>query len=129
MRSLWAVMDTTTLADAQQSLRRREGISEKNIAQNIGTWVRGNECPNLIMELPEWAQAHGIYAVIWTALPPKFNNEDGRAPTVDEAIAHLRELTGHAREDAERYIRMAPKQIDTAYRRKIEATLGWTPLD
>jgi hypothetical protein len=129
VRSLWALMDTAHLADAQEALRRREGIAGKNLPRHIGTWVRGHKCPDLIFELPEWAQARGIEAVIWTALPARFNDEDGQTPTADEAISYLRGLTGRAREDAERYVRLAPRQVDTPYRRKIEAALGWTPLE
>jgi hypothetical protein len=43
-----------------------------------------------------------------------------------DSIKHLSGLTGRAREDAERYIRFTPEQIDTPYRRRIEAELHWT---
>ncbi len=127
-RSLWAIMDNMELENAKEALRMRESIP-KNGAHNIGSWSRGAAAPALIVELPAWAEAHGIGSVVWTALPPKFQNQDGRVPTADEVVAYLRSLTGRVREDAERYIRRAPAQIDTPYRRKIEAALNWTPTD
>lgn len=91
----------------------------------IGSWQQGDPPPQLIPELPEWARAHGIDAAIWTALKARFNGKEA-APSAEEVIEYLRKLTGPARVNAERYVRWAPRQIDTEYRRKIEAELGWT---
>jgi hypothetical protein len=49
-------------------------------------------------------------------------------PTIDDALKSLRELPNEKRRNAEEYIRRAPTQIDTAYRRRIETELRWTPL-
>lgn len=65
-------------------------------------------------------------AVVWTKLGPKFNCEDGRVPKADEVIAHLSALPHEKRRNAEEYIRRTPPQIDTDYRRKIEAALHWS---
>lgn len=126
VRTLWAVMDTNNLQDAREALRQREG---KPISAHIAHWKTGENTPATIPQLAEWTQAHGIDAVIWTALPPKFAATDNRTPQIDEVLSHLRSLEGAKRDNAERYIRLAPRQIDTAYRRRIEAELGWTPLD
>lgn len=125
VRSLWAVMDATSVESSKEALRQREGTVQEHIAH----WRTGDNTPVAIPHLAEWARTHGIDAVIWTALPPKFAGKNKRAPTVDEVLVHLRSLEGSKRDNAERYIRLAPRQIDTAYRRKIEAELGWTPLD
>ena len=53
--------------------------------------------------------------------------KDGRQPTVEEIVKHLRELPCDVRERAEKYIRKAPRQIDTPYRRRIEAEFHWEP--
>ena len=123
VRSLWAVMDAADLPGAKEALRSREGCN----AVDIGTWSRGSNEPPNIVELPQWANAHGFDAVVWTALSAKFGN--GGAPTADQVVGYLRALSGAARDAAEAYVRRAPKQIDTSYRRKIEAELGWTAFE
>lgn len=44
---------------------------------------------------------------------------------MEEVIKYLATLSGAARDVAKCYIRSAPKQIDTAYRRRVEVTLHW----
>jgi hypothetical protein len=113
VRSLWAVMDTAALDEAREAQRKREGIPKSKVADDIGTWSRGDAAPALLVDLPQWAESRGIDSVVWTALRPKFNDENGRAPTVEQVVLYLSRLTGRARDDAEHYIRFAPMQIDT----------------
>lgn len=124
VRSLWAVMDAAELNIAKEALRRRERAN----ATDIESWTRGQSSPTLILNLPQWAESHGLESVIWTALPSRFNQTDGQTPKVEHVVEYLKGLTGAARDAAERYIRLAPRQIDTSYRRRIEAALHWTPL-
>ncbi|MGH8543123.1 MAG: hypothetical protein ACREX3_05715 [Gammaproteobacteria bacterium] len=125
VRSLWAVVDLTDLASAREALRMREGISEKRSAE-IGGWSKGDRPPELILDLPEWAASHGLEGVVWTALPAKFDGQERRTPTIEQVLDYLESLSGAKRDSAERYIRSAPRQIDTPYRRRIEAALHWT---
>jgi hypothetical protein len=124
VRSLWAVMDTTDIAITREALRKREGCN----SNDIGSWTTGESLPELVLGLPDWAHARGIDGVVWTALPPKFGKR-ATTPTEDEVIHYLSRLTGTIRDTAERYVRYAPRQIDTTYRRRIEAILQWTPTD
>ncbi|MDW8478601.1 MAG: hypothetical protein RML12_00290 [Xanthomonadales bacterium] len=112
-----------TLEAALQALREREGT----VRRHIGCWRSGSPDPPALAGLGDWAKARDLDAVLWTALPPKFAGEDGRVPSAEEAVEYLARLEGEARERAERYVRQAPAQIDTAYRRAIAARLGWTP--
>lgn len=121
VRSLWAMMNSCDLPTAKEALRTREGCRMADIA----SWSRGGATPPNIMELPQWAEAHGIESAIWTGLPAKFGGAE-RRPSIDEVLTHLRGMTGAARDNAENYIRRAPRQIDTEYRRRIETELGWT---
>jgi len=126
VRTLWAVMDAADVEAAKEALRQREDVPS---TKDIGLWNKGEAPPATTPQLPEWAEPHGVNAVIWTALRPKFKGNNDRVPEIDEVLHHLRQLRGAKRDNAERYIRLAPRQIDTAYRRTIEAELGWTALD
>ncbi|MFN3374166.1 MAG: hypothetical protein ACK44M_11420, partial [Chloroflexus sp.] len=119
---LWALMLPAELQAAKEALRDREGIPTKNWENRIGSWQRGETAPAAIPELPDWAQARSLDAVIWTALEPTFTH-------VDEIIEYLNNLSGEKKERAEQYIRCAPSQIKTAYRRQIEHIFGWTPRE
>ena len=125
VRVLWAHMVPTNLQAAKEALRDRENIGSKDWEAKIGAWQQGNSGPVIMPDLPKWAEARGVEAAIWTALRPKFNNED-ISPSAEQVITYLRSLSGTARDNAKRYIERAPRQIDTEYRRQIEAALGWT---
>jgi hypothetical protein len=124
LRVLWAQMVPVDLPVAAKALCNREGIPEENCSSRIGSWKRGDVSPGNIPGLPAWAEAHELDAVVWTALGPRFDSED-RSPSADDVIAYLQELRGPVRDHAKQYIERAPRQIDTDYRRQIEAALGW----
>ena len=126
VRVLWAQMLSPDLQSATQDLCNREGITGKDPFSLIGQWKRDDAGPDNIPDLPAWAEAHGLDAVIWTALNPKFRGHNNVRPSADQVIEHLRELTGTPQKDAKQYIECAPRQIDTDYRRRIEAELGWS---
>ena len=130
--SLWARMTVPTLDQAGRELAKREyrGIREERIHQwsrkNIGQWSRGDPSPAKIPDLGVWACQRGIQHVIWTALGPKFQGQPN-APTEDEAVAFLKKLSDDGKAaKAETYVRRAPPQIKTSYRRRIERCLNWT---
>jgi len=124
-RLLWAHLLPIDLLAARESLRDRENIQSAEWQARIGSWQLGDGAPVHIPDLPEWTRAQGLDAAIWTALRPRFREQD-RSPSVDEVIEYLRTLDGSIRERAKQYIEMTPRQIDTHYRRQIEAILGWS---
>jgi hypothetical protein len=127
VRALWAMMDTNDLAEARRQLQAREGYPRLD---DIGCWSCDNAThPTSIVDLHRWAADRSLSGVVWTALGPRFGDARGAKPTAEELIAYLKSLRGTQRDKVERYIRRAPRQIDTPYRRLIEAALQWTPLD
>lgn len=128
IRLLWAHMFPVELSVAREALCRRESIAATNCVSGIGSWEHGDKAPVHMPGLSEWAEAHGLDAAVWTALGPRFR-EKNRAPRIDEVIEYLRGLRGSIREDAKQYIERAPRQIDTDFRRQIEAAMGWSCRD
>ena len=127
VKCLWALMNTANLNHAIDNLRNREGIP-RNSGHLIGRWTMGQNTPAGLIDLSRWAKDKNIQSIIWTALGPRFSGQNGRVPTQHEAVAYLRGLQGQQRNAAEEYIRRAPHQIDTAYRKRFERDLGWTPI-
>ena len=117
---LWNVMSLSDLKLAREALR----VRERTTTSNIGTWVRGHPSPEVIPDLAQWAIEHDLDSVVWTSLGPKFKGLND-LPAVEQIVEYLGGLTGDTRTNAEKYIRCAPKQIDTEYRRRIKTVLGW----
>lgn len=80
-------------------------------------------------QIGDWATQRNLDGVVWTALKPKWNAERGVVPTIDQVLERLRGLSAEPKIAAERYIRLAPRQIRTPYRERIEAEFGWTCSD
>jgi len=131
VRSLWTVLSVVNLREACAALGQREGMRGQGVQRRIGAWARGDppEGGELAERIEAWAAPLGLDAVIWTALPPRFQGVSGRVPSAWEVVAHLDALQGDARQRAEEYVRRAPRQIDTDYRRYIELKLGWAPQE
>lgn len=122
---LWARMTSPDMASAAEALRVREKIPMGSFSRSVGQWF-GGPSPALIPNLEIWAAARGIQGAVWTSLPPKL--KDAVLPPSEEVvIAYLRTLKGKTLIAAEEYIRRAPVQIETPYRRRIASELGWTP--
>ena len=63
--------------------------------------------------------------MIWTALGPKFKEQEDVAPNEDDAIEYLKDLLSAANAaNAMDYVRCTPPQINTAYRQRIVDCFG-----
>lgn len=122
VRVLWSKTNTNNLAAAKSKLALREGCPSKYIC------ILSNPDSNPF-GIGDWMREIGASGAVWTGLPPKFCGQNGIAPTAAQAVDHLRTLKDSARLQAEKYIRMTPPQIRTAYRRVFEEQFGWFPSD
>lgn len=128
VRSLWVPLAVDTVVEARDTLATRESVRPGRRAADIGQWSDTDTGDTAPPAIGVWARQKGLAAVVWAALPAKFDGVEGRVPTADEAVAYLRNRQGQERVDAEEYVRRAPRQIASAYRRRFEAELGWTPI-
>ena len=126
LRVLWAQMQVPDLHAARLALRDREGINAEQWEHLVPAWISGEDDPKGFLGISAWAHSVGLEGVVWTGLGHKFNDNTGR-PTVGEIISYLDGLRRPVRVKAEQYVRRTPTQIDTEYRREMEARLGWTP--
>ena len=122
--SLWCLLTTTDLAEASQALALREGMPS---TKRIGVWSIGDNAPATIKDLDTWAASKNLDHVVWTDLPPKFNNQP-TPPTAEAAVAYLRNLPSEASTRAEEYVRRTPPQIQTVLRRAFERELQWAAV-
>jgi hypothetical protein len=133
VRSLWALMSISELQDAREALADRERMKGADKTRKIGYWGPNGQSDGLgAKAIAKWgSNVVGLDAVIWTALDPNLGGREYQPELAAEVIAHLRSsiLSHEKRQNAERYIRRAPKQIDTEVRRRIERELGWLPCD
>lgn len=128
--TLWSAFNTGDLTKARDSLRVCEHIPRSRAADRIAHWRHGEKATSEPeMTISAWVGVKNLDAAVWTNLPPKFGGIDGRVPKESEVVAYLQALKGKTRVAAEEYVRRAPRQIATAYRRAIEGALGWTPID
>jgi hypothetical protein len=119
---LWADMTQKELQEATCVLSTREGTKHNKIYKvAVGDSVDNDKQK---LKIVKWLKEKNRDAAIWTGLG---YGKDKKRPTHEEVINHLRGLDCCDKRRAEEYIRKTPTQIDTPYRRKIEAVLGWTP--
>ena len=126
LRVLWALMASTELDEAIEALRKREGTTK----EYIGYWsVTKNTSGPFTKAIEIWAKQREIDAVVWTALGFKHPDpKKSERPTQTEVVDHFLGLPCEKLRLAKEYVRRAPTQIDTDYRRFIEKELGWTPI-
>ena len=123
VRTLWAIASVPNVEHAAIALAKREGIPELSRARSIGIWQQGDSPENQTSrQIGEWATQNSLDAAVWTVLPVTLNS-------VDEVISHLSSLSHEKRQNAEIYVRRAPTQIDTDYRRRLTVEFGWITID
>ncbi|MBC8371307.1 MAG: hypothetical protein H8E25_15000 [Planctomycetes bacterium] len=119
--SLWCCLNVQDMQHAVEVLASREGIPLANAGSHIGRWsadLGGDDS-----EIAKWAEDKQVAGVVWTNLPPKFDNENGRVPSCDEALNYLSSLDSKSLIKAKEYVLNTPAQIQTKNRTQIEKML------
>ena len=118
----FALSPRADISDAVEDLRKREGTIRKHIGFIIAATDKSSrqEFPNQVdinKILKDWCLSQQIEGCVWTALHSNFREELGVDFSPDEAVAYLERLGKSTRENALRYIRNAPTEVDTPLRR------------
>lgn len=121
----WSRLLVDSIDEAITALSAREGCPRGAIGYWTGDRISQHAQAAVI---EAWANDRGHEGVVWTALKPGFPDSRGKPLSCAQAIAHLRDLKGPQLDDAQAYVRQAPRSIRTPYRIKIEREFGWTPL-
>ena len=129
LRALWALSSAATLAEAVESLQKREGMTgpQQIKDKNTGVWPADPKHASVRESVSKWGVAKCLDAVVWTALEPRCHKEK-RCPTAEEAVSIIRDLPHEKKRIAEEYVRRTPIQIDTDFRRRFEQEFGWRPI-
>jgi hypothetical protein len=126
----WVLLNQPSVELARTNLGCREypKATRKWIDESIGFWDRerdaqyGMEAATIVA----WALARGLDGVVWTNLPYGFKGKRGVFPSIDEVLAHLGSLDGTVLRKAQDYVRNAPTEVDTLYRRQITERFSWS---
>lgn len=118
---LWVELEQKELNEARCLLARREGTKFEKISY-INANADINKENKIESNIVNWLNIKKLDVAIWTGLSYKNNMR----PTEDQIIEHLGNLEDCDKERAEEYIRKAPVQINTAYRRRMVKEFGWT---
>lgn len=127
-RVMWTIVRTSSITAAREFLRLREQIPSSR-PESVGCVFKGTFDPQIPFaeKIDFWAKGQRLDGVVWTALPPRFQGENGRAPSIEEALRYLQDLPIRQRNHAESYVRTTPRFVATALREAICDELGWTP--
>jgi len=116
----WAELSADSLPEAVAALRVREAIPAER-RDGVGILLNPQITPGVISE---WALDRRLDAVIWTALPPRYQHQEGLIPSCEQALAHLSSLKGEVAEHAFAYIRQVPAQLETPYRQQLQTCIS-----
>jgi hypothetical protein len=124
--TLHVLSQRTELTQAIADLREREGTSEHDIgfcevAAGRFASTALSRHPKSCDRIRAWALGKGCDAAVWTALPCRFKDAIGIPFTPAAALKYLDGLPAPTRDRALQYIRNAPEQTMTAFRRLLLA--------
>jgi len=113
IKTLWNQMIVNSLEEAKESLRAREGTIMNRIHH-----ISANDDPNddIQIAVRNWLVERELNSAIWTGLSYSAATNNLR-PSIDFILEHIERLDTPERKVTFEYIKKAPEQIDTEYRK------------
>lgn len=122
--TLYTISTYQTLADARSNLQNREGT---NTIDNIGfiDFIENTNCVRPANEFvldifKTWNENKDFDAIIWSDFSPRFRDKLQKDFTIENVRTYLNSLSDIEKTTAVNYIRKAPTQIQTSYRKDLE---------
>ncbi len=127
VRVLWSRSSCASLDEAAEDLAARVGTSADNIGyvSFFSSVFRCNTVLEALGPIHNWGNSRNLDAVIWTDLPPNFEDLTRMLFTPDNVITYLRALKDDSFDKAKDYILNAPEQVSTPVRRHIQNVFRW----
>ncbi|WP_316736709.1 hypothetical protein [Pedobacter aquatilis] len=122
VRTLYALSAFEDLDKAMDNLRAREGTSSDRIGYyNVLTGEKHILAANEIIldALRSWAAELDINAIVWTDLPPNFQDKLNIPFTAENIGKYLNGLEANVFAQAKRYIDKTDEQVQTRFRTEI----------
>jgi hypothetical protein len=126
VKTLYAISSFDDISQAIENLRLREGtkaekIGYYNFLTNEKQIRKANEI--ILPRLEEWKAQVAIDEVIWTDLPPNFQDRLKIPYTVENIGKYLNGLDIEAFDRAKQYVNRTPAQVETRFRKEIGQSL------
>lgn len=132
--TLYSLSDYKTIDEAVLDFAIREGSGRNSIG--VYNKTKDEFMPSNFAyknAIIEWIRGRDFDAILWTNLGEKWeiSNHKGEVEEIDSnnRLNYLKNLKGTTSVLAEQYIRKAPRQVMTEYRKKIEKELKWFPIE
>jgi hypothetical protein len=125
VRTYWTELSVTTLAAARNALGKREyaASSPSWIADYIGYFEEDSQTGHGagLEAIRAWVASKSLSGAVWTNLPVGFRVSRGTMPSAEDIASYFELLSAEDRNTALKYVRMAPTQTDTEFRRLLDA--------
>lgn len=128
--TLWARSRRNDLNAAIDDLLKVEGAKNRKLVGFVDTKDNKHRClayAAMADVVKAWAREHNLDCVVWSELPPNFENHTGKPFSVDAAVKYLGWLPKGLVDQAREYVDRAPASVDTPLRRRL-AEEGWPGL-
>lgn len=118
--SRYVMSSFTNLDDAIENLRKREKTTKKNIGYaTLNAETHRSQHSGVVSIIREWLRQTNFDAVVWTDLANNFADKRKSPFSIEAAISYLHELTGEAKMEAQKYIMLAPQEVNTPVRDRL----------
>lgn len=118
------------LEEAIADLMTREGTVKRMIGfvdliNNSSSLDLFPNQPDVFDSIKDWCKQRGYKVVVWTALDSQFEEKVGKKYSPTNALKYLRDLPEPKKVKAKEYIKRAPVEVETEFRKLFNSVEGF----